>query len=109
MNCNFATKQFSLMLYGELSFDEEELLQRHLDGCEACRTELTRVTNIHRALESEEFDLDAPLLTDCRRTLRVSVAALGPERRQRWFDGLSLQSFLKPAGALALLAIGFAG
>jgi hypothetical protein len=109
MNCNLAAQQFSLMLYGELSFDQEELLQQHLDSCEACRAEWARVKNMHRALDSQESDLDLSLLADCRRTLRVSVAALGPVHGRSWFDGLSLRSFLKPAAALALLAIGFTG
>jgi hypothetical protein len=109
MNCNLAAQQFSLMLYGELSFEQEELLQQHLDGCGDCRTEWTRVKDIHRALDSQEPDFDLPLLADCRRTLRVSVAAVGPIHAQSWFDGLSLRSFLKPVGALALLAIGFTG
>ena len=39
MNCDAVTKQLPLMLYGELSFDEEELVQQHLDVCAACRSE----------------------------------------------------------------------
>ncbi len=109
MNCDVAAKQFSLMLYGELSFDGEELVQQHLEGCDACRVEFGRVKRLHRALESQEVELDGALLADCRRTLRVSVAALGPARKRSWLDGLKLGGLLKPIGAVALVAMGFFG
>ena len=41
MNCDTAAKQLPLMLYGELTFDEEELLQQHLESCGSCRSELS--------------------------------------------------------------------
>jgi hypothetical protein len=109
MNCDLAEKQLSLMLYGELSFDEEELVQQHLDGCEACRAELGRVKSFHLALDSQEPELDDVLLADCRRTLRVSVAAIGSPRKQGWFAGLTWGAFLKPLGAFALVTVGFFG
>ena len=40
MNCESAGKNFSLFLYGELSFEEEQEFQDHLDGCEPCRAAL---------------------------------------------------------------------
>jgi len=43
MNCELANGQFSLLLYGELTFEDEELVQRHLDRCQACLTEFGRV------------------------------------------------------------------
>jgi hypothetical protein len=109
MNCDFAERQFSLMLYGELSFDEEELMQQHLDGCPACCDGLARVKALHRTIDTHEVEVDGALLADCRRTLRVSVAAIGPPRKNSWFDGLTWGAFLKPLGAFGLITLGFFG
>ena len=42
MNCDVVIQQIPLMLYGELSFEEEELMQQHLDACVSCRSETER-------------------------------------------------------------------
>ncbi|MEO8129894.1 MAG: HEAT repeat domain-containing protein [Bryobacteraceae bacterium] len=109
MNCELANGQLSLMLYGELSFEEEELVQQHLDGCEACRAELVSVKALHRALDDTEAEMDGAVLADCRRTLRVTVAAIGPQEKNGWFHGLTWGAFLKPLGAFALITVGFFG
>jgi len=109
MNCELANRQFSLLLYGELSFEEEELMQQHLDGCETCQKDLVRVKALHRSVDDAEAELDGRLLADCRRTLRVTVAAIGPQKKTSWFDGLTWGAFLKPLGAFALITVGFFG
>jgi len=109
MNCNHAAGQLSLMLYDELSFDDEELVQQHLDSCDACRNELGRVKLLHRAADQLEPELDEALLVNCRRSLRVGIAAIGPARERSWFDGLTWGAFLKPLGAFALVTVGFFG
>ena len=109
MNCDLANRQFSLMLYGELSFEDDELVQQHLDGCEACRVAFDDVKSLHRAVENCEAELDGAMLADCRRTLRVTVAAIGPPKKHNWFDGLTWGSLLKPLGAFALITLGFFG
>jgi hypothetical protein len=103
------------MLYGELSFDEEELVQQHLDSCAPCRSELEAAKQLHRAIDSAEPVLPPQLLSDCRRTLRVEVAALAeggmtPKRPAFAFLRNLLpwnSSFWKPAAAVALVAGGF--
>ena len=40
MTCDSAIEQLPLLLYGELSFEEEEDLHRHLDSCPSCQAEL---------------------------------------------------------------------
>ena len=109
MNCDSAQSQLSLILYGELSFEEEELVQRHMDGCPACRDEFARAKLLHRAVDRLEPEMDELLVVNCRRTLRVSIAAMGPPQKNRWFDGLSWNAFIKPIGAAALIALGFFG
>jgi len=39
-NCEEVRGQFALLLYSELSFDEEERIESHLDGCAECRAAL---------------------------------------------------------------------
>ena len=40
--CEKVREQLSLLLYGELSFDEEETVDGHLESCAECRTALER-------------------------------------------------------------------
>jgi hypothetical protein len=118
MTCDLITKQLPFLLYGELSFDEEENLHQHLEHCEGCQAEFARIQSFHNAFDSVELDADQKLLFDCRRRLRVNVAALAeadakqPRRLAVWFSRL-LPSFplspLRPIGALALVAVGFFG
>jgi len=43
MKCEEVKKTLPLFLYGELSFDEEERLEVHIDECDSCRgSPLTR-------------------------------------------------------------------
>jgi hypothetical protein len=115
MSCETIVNQLPLMLYGELTFDEEELLQQHLDKCANCRTELQAIRKLHQDLDYAEATLPSELLSDCRRTLRVEVAALreaGLTHKANRFAFLrrltSSGAFpWKAAGAVALLAVGF--
>lgn len=114
MNCETARKQLSLFLYGELSFDEEELLEQHLDACEACRRELEREERIHR-LAGELESTPAPgMLAECRSRLAGEIRAAGGRnagfagRWRRWLASVrGPERVWKPAGALALVALGF--
>lgn len=119
MNCDIAAKQIPLMLYGELTFDEEEELQQHLDTCSPCRAELVKITKIQRSLDLEEASVAPALLADCRRNLRIATSAIvengGPRRGfwtalNPWAASSPVWSwFGKPVGALGLLAMGFFG
>ncbi len=116
LNCEAARDQFALLLYGELSFDEEELVETHLDGCAECRAALDRQRSLHAAFDSVAVPPPASLLRECRAELG---AALELEARpthvnqghESWWDHfvgmLTGASVLRPAGAMALLALGF--
>ena len=105
MKCEAVTRQLPFLAYGELSFDEEEQLQQHLNGCPLCGEEYRRFKSMCEALDRAEPDPDPKLLIDCRRNLRLGVAALaeaGAARSYRprlWFSRL--------LGSVALIAIGF--
>jgi hypothetical protein len=110
MNCESARKELALFLYGELSFDEEERLEQHLEGCPECRAELERERRLHAAVRSQECEMDPELLQNCRRDLhfRLQGAARGEQpARHRW--SWIRSRVLVPAGGLALVAMGFFG
>jgi hypothetical protein len=115
MNCEEAKKQLAVYLYGELSFDEEEALEQHLDGCEGCRKDLAAQRRLHEALDQRAEEPPAALLAQCRRELRYAVRDLAPAAAQRtgglWrkLGGFlaPASGWLKPAGAVALVALGF--
>jgi hypothetical protein len=117
MTCDNATKQLPLLLYGELTFHEEDDLHQHLDICESCQAELAKTSAIHRKIDEAELDVSAGLLADCRRNLRVATAAIaengGPRRSlmPSWLPPgkLTWNWFGKPVTALTLIAVGFFG
>jgi hypothetical protein len=117
MKCEDAGKLIPLFTYGELSFDEEEHLELHLDDCSACRAEVKRFKAIQSALDDQESDVSSPLLVQCRRNLRASIAGMGDVPRRSgiasWFDRfIPHVHFGAPAqsiGAVALIALGFFG
>ncbi len=119
MTCEEIRRQIPLYLYGELSFDIEEMFEQHLDGCEPCRVALERDKALHKAFDAGECPPSADLLERCRlelpRTLRR--AADNPEK-YGWVHGLrqlltlpasSSGAWLRPIGAVALVALGFFG
>ena len=115
MNCEEAKKQLAVYLYGELSFDEEEALEQHLEACQGCRKDVAAQRRLHEALDQRAEEPPAGLLGQCRRELRYAVRDLAPAAPGRT-GGLwqKLGGFLapasgwwKPAGAVALVALGF--
>jgi anti-sigma factor RsiW len=121
MKCEDVRKWFSLLLYGELNFDQEEFCEAHLDECSACREELAREKALQRALTSVEWTPPPEMLARSRQQLRRALANAEPAKKH-WWDHLPahLSQFLvirfhpvpavwQSAAAMALLAIGFFG
>jgi hypothetical protein len=129
MTCGAARQQFALLLYGELSFDQEERVEAHLDACGECRAAFEQVKTLHAAFDSAETGPSASLLRDCREDLRLRLLEEGPQpdaqaARSGWWDRFvdaitldttpgiprSAASMLRSgAWALALIASGFFG
>jgi hypothetical protein len=114
MSCDSVRNLFSLFLYGELSFEEEEAFHLHLGECAACREELERERALHATLDQEELEPAPELLVACRARLHEAL----PKRSVRrnvlsrfwaWTGQPMSPALWKPAGALALVAIGFFG
>jgi len=116
MNCDTAKQQLVLFVYGELSFDEEEVLEQHLDGCADCRAERVRLEKLNSLMEMAEAEIPAGLLARCRRDLaarvqedrsRPSWKSMAGHLWRNWV--VSPPMWVRPAGAVAMLALGFFG
>ena len=111
MNCESVRKELALLLYGELAFEEEEAIHQHLEGCAECRQALDRQKALHGALDEAETSVPDSLLAECRRDLRAGLERTGKRGLLRrlwdWTDQPVSPLLLKPAGALALVALGF--
>lgn len=116
MNCETAKQDLVLFLYGELSFEEEELLEQHLENCAECRAERGRLEKMGLLLDSAETEVPAGLLARCRRDLSATLE----QERRRQSPGAILRVFwnkwvvsppmwMRPVGAVAMLAVGFFG
>jgi len=118
ISCEAARAQFALLLYGELNFDEEEVVDAHLDGCVECRTAMERQRSLHAAFDSVAVEPPASLLRECRAELGAALElearphGMAQEHVSWWDQFVSMltgASVLRPAGAMALLALGFLG
>ena len=74
MTCEEARKNLPLFLYGELSFDEEELVEVHVDECAACRHALAREKAMFAALDGVELVPSPAALAESRSELRRRLA-----------------------------------
>jgi HEAT repeats/Putative zinc-finger len=110
LNCKNVQGQFALLLYGELSFDEEERVESHLDGCAECRTALQRQRALHDALDGVAVSPSPALLSRCREDLTDLLGHEKPASKSSWWQQMTGSwniQFLRPMTAMALLAVGF--
>lgn len=117
-DCGWVRGQLALLLYGELSFDDEERVESHLEACGECREELKREQALHAAFDGVEITPSPSLLRECREDFRIRLmdeAAMPHPVRAGWWekfvDALTLRTpggVLRPIGALTLVAMGFA-
>jgi len=122
MSCADTRMLFALLLYGELSFDEEERVDAHLDGCADCRAALEREKSLHAAFDGIAVEPSPSLLRESRAELAAVLDRQQVPRPGRgfsnsqagsggWWDQFihMLTGPLVPrlAGAMALLALGF--
>ena len=117
MICESARKLLALLPYGELSFDEEEAVEQHIDGCDECRAELARVRAMEQALDRRELDVSPFMLKRCREQFQDRLAqeraraGFGARIKTAWqhlFAGSGWTAWIaKPAGAMALVSLGF--
>ncbi|MBZ5726549.1 MAG: HEAT repeat domain-containing protein [Acidobacteriia bacterium] len=120
MTCDSLRKLIPLYYYGELTPEEEDLLEEHLHECAACERERERLRLLAAALDRRQQEIPPLLLEDCRDGLMAAIAggithpaakpAKGPWKLFLEAMGATLSGFQRyrqPVGALALIAIGF--
>lgn len=113
MTCETARQLLPLLLYGELSFEEENGLEQHLDDCESCRAARGQEEHFQAIVNQGEVELPAGLLARNRRALAGTVASETYRfTHPSWWARLGAvlsnpPAALKPVGALALIAVGF--
>ena len=115
MKCEDARKTLPLFLYGELSFEEEERLELHIDECAGCRIALERERSLFQSLDAAELVPSRELLENCRVELRSRLAHVEPEGGAFWsklWQGFSIHFHFAPGltqavGLLAMLVLGF--
>ena len=115
MKCEEARHTLPLFLYGELSFEEEERLELHIDECAGCRIALERERSLFKSLDAAELKPSRDLLENCRGELRSRLAHV--ERAEGSFWNKLRQGFTihfhfapgwaQPAGLAAMLVVGF--
>ncbi len=121
MNCESVIKLISLYFYGELSPEEEDRLEQHLDGCAGCTREAELRRSVAAALDRREMHPSTALLAECRHDLMRAVyrneapvpQLSRPTPWEHFRDGFAalfppLVRWRMPLGAMALVALGFA-
>jgi anti-sigma factor RsiW len=119
MTCEEARKNLPLFLYGELSFDEEEQVEIHVDECAACQVSLAREKAMFAALDAAEMVPPTELLEESRaelrrrlQTMRGDAPMRSPGMWDKFREGFTVRFHFAPglaqvAGAAAMLALGF--
>jgi hypothetical protein len=117
MSCEAVQQDLTLYCYGELSAQNEERIEDHVAACGACRAELDRCRKMLAALDDAKATLPPELLAGCRQELtralyREPNAPAKPNAWRLFREAFAALSFpfarwQQPAGALALVALGF--
>jgi hypothetical protein len=120
MSCDFVAKSIPLYFYGELTAEEEERVEAHVDECAACAGELERQRQLAAALDRRLMEPSSQLLEDCRADLMAALAggaARAPggalkSSRTRFLEAVGaafggFRRWQQPVGAVGLVALGF--
>jgi hypothetical protein len=118
MSCEAVQHDLALYCYGELTPQDEERIEHHVNACPACRTELESLKSLFAALDRREIPVAADLLSECRQDLVRGVyreQQAPPVKPSPWrlfreaFAALAFPAgrWRQPVGAMALVALGF--
>lgn len=114
MTCREVHDLFSVYLYSELIFDQEEAFERHLENCPECQQQLGQERVWHEAVRQEEISVPMPLLAECRQDLRKALIEKQTSRSGLWskltwiFDIRPVRWSAQVAAASLLVFSGFA-
>ena len=116
MFCDEIRDLLVLYAYGELTFDQEENVDAHLTACAVCRRQRAALATLHNTADDAAIEPSFDLLSACRQDLRRQVAVIAAASGtqpfwRKWFSSANSNWnwAAKPALAMALVAIGFAG
>jgi hypothetical protein len=121
MTCDAVRKLIPLYFYGELPAGEEDRVEVHLQECADCAREMDRMASLAGAVGRRQAEVPALLLDRCRADLMAAIQDAAPlssaPAKGPWTLFLeamaaTLAGFSRwrtPAGAVALVAIGFVG
>jgi hypothetical protein len=119
MNCQSAGELIPLYYYGELSPEEEDRVEAHLYECTDCARAMEKQRTLAAALDRRHRVPPPMLLEDCRGDLMAAIQGGAPRNvrasKGPWtlfleavgFTFTGFAQYRQPAGALALIAIGF--
>jgi len=120
MNCDAVVKSIPFYFYGEVAPDAEDAIEEHIETCTPCREEWERQKALAAALDRHVLAPPPELLAECRHDLaRAIYREESPEVHRSASDpwGLFREAFSslwrpgirfrQPAGAVALIALGF--
>ena len=113
MNCEWTRANAALYVYDELKDDERYELERHVERCSACKSELESVRGFRLTMSTTLLPEPSPNLLASSR-MRLSEALETEEPNRGWhrftFDLAGWLQSMKFAPALtaALLMVGFA-
>ncbi len=123
MTCDSVSKLIPLYFYGELTPDEEDGFEQHLDQCAVCTREIDHHRALAAALDARQASVPPILLEDCRADLMAAIQGgaaralpaqpirqKGPwtlflEAMAATFSGMG--RLRQPVGAVALITLGF--
>jgi len=116
MTCESVSNLIPLYFYGELTPDEEDLVEQHMHECAQCALVMDRQRSLGAALDRRQAEVPPLLIDNCRSDLMAAIQGGAPrEAKGPWTlfleaMGATLTGFARfrqPVGALALIAIGF--
>ena len=114
MNCEWTRANAALYVYDELKDDERYELERHVERCSACMSELEAVRGFRLTMSATPLPEPSPNLVASSR-MRLFEALESEEPNHGWrrftfdFAGWLRSMKFAPALTAALLMIGFAG
>jgi hypothetical protein len=111
MNCELAHERIVTASYGELPDEQIHELDRHVQGCEDCRTDREQLLALKVLVEaSPVMEPDANLVARSRQRLEEALDALPPKRWYEWLSQRMMNNFASlqaaPIGACLLLIVG---
>jgi hypothetical protein len=102
MNCQELQENLPLLLYGELSAQEQAACDEHLARCTGCRAAREKHEQFHQILaQRPPVEVSAALLAEARMALDDALESQQHGWRALWHNGLPILRF-QPASGFAL-------